>query len=75
MAQGGNGEQWFVCDKPEHRTDTVVTYPLKDWHKRLDVMFKAREAHQRLTGEQIDIDWRTLDVPGTAPVPGITREV
>lgn len=73
LAQDRTGLQWFVCGDRSHWIDVVLRYPLDDWHKRLDTVFSAEEAHRRLTGTEMDPapDWRTIDCPGTAPVPGM----
>ncbi len=64
------GMQWFVCADESHWIDVGSIYPLKDWHARLDAAFAAQDAHFRLTGEQIEVDWRTIKVPGVAPAMG-----
>ena len=71
LATGDDGRmQWFVCADESHWIDVATVYPLKDWHARLDAAFNAPDAHFRLTGEQIEVDWRTIEVPGVSPAMG-----
>ena len=71
LAQEKDGRmQWFVCADESHWIDVGSVYPLADWHARLDATFSAQDAHFRLTGERIEVDWRTIEVPGVAPAMG-----